>query len=117
RLTAHLDTPCHFTLVVSLLQQLESLKTSPLQCAEVPFHATSIAHTGKTTRVPILLRYIMRNSVAQLSTKKALKHFGFSPIWKTRITRVLFETVKRRSLACVARKERFGRNTECRSAV
>src|SRR5207248_8154383 len=63
RLTAHLDTPCHFTLVVSLLQQLESLKTSPLQCAEVPFHATSIAHTGKTTRVPILLRYIMRNSV------------------------------------------------------
>ena len=26
RLTAHLDTPCHFTLVVSLLQQLESIR-------------------------------------------------------------------------------------------
>src|SRR5690242_3644574 len=85
RLTAHLDTPCHFTLVVSLLQQLESLKTSPLQCAEVPFHATSIAHTGKTTRVPILLRYIMRNSVVHRSRPQYVDSVEWRAPIRTRI--------------------------------
>jgi len=45
RLTADLDAPGHFTLVVSLLQQLEGPKTSPLQCPKVALYTTSIAHT------------------------------------------------------------------------
>ena len=63
-LTADLDAPRHFTLVVTLLQQLEGPKTSPLQCSEVALYTSSITHIFKTFCSRNLLRYIMRASVS-----------------------------------------------------
>jgi len=62
-LAADLDATAHFTLVVTLPQEFQSLEPPPLKRLEVAPHATSIAHVAKTILSGPRLRYIMRDSV------------------------------------------------------